>query len=207
MAPSKNEINSLMMEEFRQGMSEFNAAMQKREDFALRIAKRTTQIIRFSILGLFILGLAMFFLISTLISNMSNITGHMADISEDIKSMRGDFRIVGKELGSMSNDVTLMRSDMGTLTNSVSLIQPDISKLNNSVVDMSGNITTIRKILAQTDKSIHHMGVNVTGLNQSVGNLVLSVGVMSKNINLMTRDINDMAAPMRMVPFSSRNRR
>lgn len=83
-----------MMEEFRLGMNDFKAAMDKREDFALRIAKRTTRIIRFSMLGLVVLGIIMFFLIWTLTSNMNNMTDHMANMSEDIKAMRHDFHSV-----------------------------------------------------------------------------------------------------------------
>ena len=77
VAESKNAISREMMEEFRQGMNDFNSAMQAREDFSLRIAKRTTQIIRFTLFGLGVLGITMFFLIWTLTNNMDLITDHM----------------------------------------------------------------------------------------------------------------------------------
>ncbi len=82
------ETNELLLKEFRQGMADFNSAMKSREELSLRIAKRTTQLIRFTLVGLVVLGLAMFFLIWTLTSNMSSITDHMSVISEDMKSMR-----------------------------------------------------------------------------------------------------------------------
>ena len=116
MASDKDNTNSLMMEEFRLGMNDFKAAMDKREDFALRIAKRTTRIIRFSMLGLVVLGIIMFFLIWTLTSNM---TDHMAKMSEDIKAMRSDFHSVATNVSLISDDFTAVRGDMSVLSSTV----------------------------------------------------------------------------------------
>ena len=203
----KKDINNLMMEEFRQGMNDFNSAMQAREELSLRIGKRTTQIIRYTLFGLSILGLAMFFLIWTLTSNMNNITDHMETMAGDIKSMRGDFQQVSSNLSSMKGDFSSVTKDLGAITHSVNFMQIDTSKLNKNIGGMGTDITTLRKILAQMDKSVHHMGVNVTGMNQGVERLSMSVGAMSENISYMTDDIDKMVAPMRLMPFTSRNKR
>jgi len=194
---SNNELNNQMMEEFRQGMREFNDAMQKRESFSLRIAKRTTQIIRFTLLGMAILGIAMFFLIWTLTNNMNQITDHMSVMSKDIKAMRMDFHQVATDVKSISKDITFVRKDISALNHSLAFMQTDLSKLNQSVAGMGGNILTIRRILAQMDKSIHKMDLSVNGLDQKVGLLTISVGGMSGNISRMSRDMHTMTAPMR----------
>ncbi len=207
--PSSNKDNqteayNLMIEEFRQGMGDFNAAMKAREEVSLRIAKRTTQVVRFTMLGLIVLGLGMFFLIWTLTNTMGNITGYMSEVSSDMKGMRADIHQVSSNVKSISDDFTWVRKDMNMLNSSVAFMQQDISKLNKNVGGMGTNLVTIRKILAQMDKSIHHMDINITGLNESVNILSLSVGGMSGNISRMTRDINTMTAPMRAFGFSKK---
>ncbi|MEE9327689.1 MAG: hypothetical protein V3U71_10385 [Cocleimonas sp.] len=200
---SQNE-NTVMMEEFRLAMADFNSAMQNREDLTVRIAKRTTQIIRFSLLGMILLGLSLFFLIWILTSKMGDITTHMEVMSSDIKAMRGDFHQVAISVGSIGSDFTSVRKDMNNLTASVNTIQIDMTKLNSNVSDMSGNILTVRRILAQMDKSIHHMDMSITGMNKSVNIISRGVIGMSDNMNRMTHDIDAMAAPMRALPFSKR---
>jgi len=199
---TSQDQNALMMEEFRQGMAEFNSAMKAREGLTIRIAKRTTQIIRFSLAGMVLLGVALFFLIWILTSKMSDITTHMEVISLDLKAMRGDFRKVATDVNSIGTDFTYVRKDMNLLTASMENIQIDMTRLNTNVAEMTGNITTIRKILAQMDKSIHHMDMSITGMNKNVNNMSLGVISMSDNINRMTHDIDAMAAPMRVLPFS-----
>jgi methyl-accepting chemotaxis protein len=200
---NQNE-NSVMMDEFRLAMADFNSAMQNREDLTIRIAKRTTQIIRFSLLGMILLGVSLFFLIWILTSKMGDITTHMEDMSSDIKAMRGDFHQVAISVSSIGSDFASVRKDMGNLTASVENMQIDMTKLNSNVADMSGNIVTIRRILAQMDKSIHHMDMSITGMNKNMNIMSRGVIGMSDNINLMTRDIDAMASPMRALPFSRR---
>ena len=108
---NKLENNETLINEFRLGMADFNGAMKSREDLSLRIARRTTQLIRFTLIGLVVLGLAMFVLIWTLTSNMSNITSHMSKISGDMRSMRADFHQVAVDVTSIRKDFSGVRGD------------------------------------------------------------------------------------------------
>ncbi len=60
-------------------LDDFRQGMEYREQLSIRIGRRTTQIIRFGMSALSILGLALFYLIFILTKDFSNITTHMTE--------------------------------------------------------------------------------------------------------------------------------
>ena len=65
----------------------FNEGMAHREQLSIRIGRRTTQIIRFGMLSMLMLGLALFYLIFILTKDFAAITIHMDDMSGNVNQM------------------------------------------------------------------------------------------------------------------------
>ncbi|MDH3527098.1 MAG: hypothetical protein OEM43_06305, partial [Gammaproteobacteria bacterium] len=103
-------------------MREFRSGMEHREQMSTRIGRRTTQIIRFGMIGMAILGLALFYLIFILTKDFSQVTVHMEDMSgymlemqADIGSMAGDIGHMQKTILGINDNITVMP----TMNNSV----------------------------------------------------------------------------------------
>jgi hypothetical protein len=64
-----------------QALEDFRKGMEFREQLSIRIGRRTTQIIRFGMTGMTILGQVLFYLVFILTKDFSRITTHMTDMS------------------------------------------------------------------------------------------------------------------------------
>ncbi|MCK5814177.1 MAG: hypothetical protein KAH03_07950 [Cocleimonas sp.] len=180
-------IEQTVLEEFRAGMADFNAAMQYRDDLSIRIGRRTTQIIRFTLAALVMMASVIFFLIWILMDNMGTMTRHISEMAGDMRSMRQNFQQV-------SGDMHAMRTDFA-------LVSTDLKSMTQTMRGMQSNITTISTLLARMDNSTYKMNENITGINGNVQFLSKHVGNMSLGINRISHDVNKMAAPMRMFPY------
>ena len=85
-------------------LSEFRQGMEARKQLSTRIGSRTTQIIRFGMFRLSILGLALFYLIFILAKD-ATITDEMEHMSVNLSSMKGYF-------SSLASDMTLVMDHM-----------------------------------------------------------------------------------------------
>ena len=68
-------------------LDDFRKGMEYREQLSIRIGRRTTQIIRFGMTGMAILGLALFYLIFILTKDFSDIRMHMTEMSGNAHDM------------------------------------------------------------------------------------------------------------------------
>jgi methyl-accepting chemotaxis protein len=82
-------------------LRELNSAMAKTEALSISIGRRTTQIIRVSMVSLIVLGLIMFYLLYLLTRDM----GQIAVNTAAIPAMAGSLTKVGQDMGSLSTDV------------------------------------------------------------------------------------------------------
>jgi hypothetical protein len=54
-------VFSAIVKDNRQAMAEFNQAMQRREELSIRIGRRTTQILRYGVIGMLLINGILFF--------------------------------------------------------------------------------------------------------------------------------------------------
>jgi hypothetical protein len=114
-----SELMEALLKENRAHMADFLEAMRLRDDFAVRIGQRTTQIIRFSLVALVVISVALIALMLTLIVHMTNITDHMNDMTGHIAGMHSDFNQVTVSVHNMDNRLGIINNQLGSLTQDV----------------------------------------------------------------------------------------
>jgi len=183
---SSNEMMTLV----RDSMHDFHESMRLREELSIRIAKRTTLIIRFSMLGMLVLGIAMFTLIFTLTSNMNDITKRMIQMSSDMQNMNTQFVLVVENMENMNASINDMRNAIQTMPKMAESVNKmgdgfpilisDLSRITEHTYAIQGNMGNMTKDMA-------NMSRQFTQLNHSVGN--------------MGYNVNQLARPMKVMPF------
>ena len=86
-------------------MREFNSAMQRREGLIVRISNQTNQIIRFSMIGLTLLALAIFTVILILLSDMSSITQRLDKIAIYMQQINKNIIVVGDNMTELKQSI------------------------------------------------------------------------------------------------------
>jgi hypothetical protein len=81
-----------------QALEDFRMGMEAREKLGIGIGRRTTQIIRFGMTGMTILGLILFYPVFILTKDFSRITAHMTDLSGYMNSMNLSIGHMGENI-------------------------------------------------------------------------------------------------------------
>jgi prophage DNA circulation protein len=171
-------------------MSEFHTAMKFRDSLTIRIARRTTQIIRFSVITILLLAVAMFYLISTLTDNMNNITERMVLMADYMEKMNRQFASVADNMDAMKQAVDNMSryvSVLPAMNNAVIGMREDMSKMGLDMKKMNQSMALMEKSMGMMSTDMANMSYQFTGLNQYVGQ--------------MGYNVDRMASPMRLFPF------
>jgi len=177
---------------------DFHAAMKLREEMGVRVATRTTQIIRYSMVIISILATAMFFLIYVLMDNMNNITYRMTDMSGYMKEMNQKFTVVADNVKDMRQSVDSMSqyiSSMPEMTESVSSMRVDIADMSANMAKMSANMNSMNRHIGLMDRNMGTMSMDMMNMSQQFTSV-------NNKLGLMNYDVNRMSAPMRMFPFN-----
>ena len=185
-----NNNQKEMLEIVERSLDDFRKGMEYREQLSIRIGRRTTQIIRFGMLGLSILGLALFYLIFILTKDFSNITTHMTAMSSYMQQMEASFITVAGTIGEV-NDT------MQTLNESITVMPA----LNTSVRSMDGNLGTLSTDMHALVAQIEYMNGNVANMAGNLQLLNAQFTDMNRIVGSMSGNVHDMAKPMKMFPF------
>jgi uncharacterized protein YoxC len=171
------------LDDFRQGMA-------SREQLSIRIGRRTTQIIRFGMSALSILGLALFYLIFILTKDFSNITTHMTEMSGHMYNMDSNFTTVTGAINQVEQ--TLLR-----ISDHIAVMPA----LNDSVGTIDSSLGLLRTDMHSMVEQIAHMNGNVSNMANSIQVLNNQVGDMNRAVNSMAANMHQMAKPMKVLPF------
>ena len=171
-------------------MHEFSEAMYHREQLSIRIGRRTTQIIRFGMFGLSVLGLIMFYLLYILTADFSRITSNMESIAERMMNMDGNFATVSEDMDHLRQTLTLMNDSIAVMP-----------LMNNTVGGINDNLGALSGDLHAMLEQIDHMNGNVGAMTGSMQLLNRQLGDMNLNVGSMSGNMHQMAKPMKMFPF------
>jgi hypothetical protein len=185
-----NNNQKEMLEMVERSLDDFRKGMEYREQLSIRIGRRTTQIIRFGMTGMAILGLALFYLIFILTKDFSNITTQMTAISGYMLNMDESFTTVAGTITRVHETLTVMNDSI--------TVMPD---LNVSVDSMDSNLGTLSTDLHSMVEQIHFMNGNVSGMTGSMQLLNNQFTDMNRTVDYMSGNVNQMAKPMKIFPF------
>ena len=171
-------------------LDDFRKGMEYREQLSIRIGRRTTQIIRFGMTGMAILGLALFYLIFILTKDFSNITTHMTEMSGYMHNMEKNFTTV-------AGTITQVHETLLVLNDSITVMPA----LNSSVANMDSNLGVLSTDLHAMVEQIQYMNGNVTSMAGNMQILNNQFTDMNRTVGAMSGNVHDMAKPMKMFPF------
>lgn len=171
-------------------LKEFRESMEYREKLSIRIGSRTTQIIRFGMTGLSILGLALFYLIFILTKDFSSITVHMTAMSGYMKNMETNFTVVAETIGDVQKTLVVLNENI--------TVMPTLS---GSVGNMDTNMASLSTDLHTLVGQIDHMNNNVNKMANSMQVLNNQFSDMNMIVNNMAANVNQMSKPMKVFPF------
>ena len=171
-------------------MHEFSEAMAHREQLSVRIGRRTTQIIRFGMTGLSILGLALFYLIFILTRDFSTITGHMERMSGYMDSMDSNFEAVAKDIRQVQQTLLSVNDNIMVMP----AINGAVHNLDSSLLTLSNDLHSMVGPIYNMNGGVGNLAANMQLMNQHFTDMNITVGQMSGNMH-------QMAKPMKMFPF------
>ena len=178
-------------------MCEFNSAMKRREGLIVRLSNQTTQIIRFSMMGLFVLTGAVFALIIILLSDMGSITQRLDEVASYMQNINKNIMIVGENIQQMTQSVVLVKQSIDHLDKKMQvmpLINVSIGKINENMSYINKNIHLINTNIVSLNKNINLMSGDLARMNHQVGGLNHQLGGMGYNVDRL-------AAPLKFFPF------
>ncbi len=180
-------IISDAMSAFQDGMRLQQQVVEQQRQLSIRIGVRTTQIIRFSMFSILILGMAMFFLVYTLMQDMHNINARMNDMADHIAAMHTQFASVADHTGKMTQFVETMSTQMPAMGDSMQHMDGYMKTMSVDMNAMSQNMQAMHGSIATMQHDMNNMSVQFVGVNQRLG--------------AMGYNVQRMAAPIKMFPF------
>ena len=178
-------------------MREFNESMAHREQLSIRIGRRTTQIIRFGMTGMIILGLALFYLIFILTKDFSAITVHMDDMSGFMGNMDQNLVVVGQTLPRIQDTLILLNKNITVMP----ALNQSVGNMDSSLGSLSTDMHTMIDQLNQMNSSVANMTGSVSNMTTSMHVLNNQFTDMNRIVDGMSGNVNQMAKPMRAFPF------
>lgn len=173
-----------------QALEDFRMGMEAREKLSVRIGRRTTQIIRFGMTGMTILGLVLFYLVFILTKDFSRITTHMTDMSGYMNSMEQEFSSVAATISEVQQTLLLVNDNISVMP-----------ALDSSVRNMDGNLAGLNTDLHAMVGQIQYMNGNVTDMANSIQMMNSQINNMNISIGRMGENIHQIAKPMKAFPF------
>ncbi len=173
-----------LLQSVQQIMHDFKEGGRFRDKEGLRLARRTAQIIRWSSVGMVMLGLAMLALLYVLTKDLVLITNNIVAMSSYTKSMSEDMGTMKTTMLEIRKEIGAMSQTTAQLSVETRLMRINIEKINTSIAvlpDMSRNVQMMSQDFKVINSQIGHIG-----------------GLMGS----MTRDTHDMSQPMRMMPWN-----
>ncbi len=170
-------------------MASFQHMLAHQEQVVIRIGRRTTQIVRFTMFGLVIILVAMLFLVNTFTSEMGSITNSMDNMLHNMARMDENFVQVAHNMQNMQSSVNQMRqyvATMPTINQSVQGMGEDMQTLDTFMSSIELHMASIEQHMQLMQQDVQQMNAKFFDLNNAVG--------------FMGHNVKQMSRPMSMFP-------
>jgi len=185
-----NNNQKELLEIVERSLDDFRKGMEYREQLSIRIGRRTTQIIRFGMTGMAILGLALFYLIFILTKDFSNITTRMTEMSGYMHNMEKNFTTVAGTIIRVQETLLVINDNITVMP-----------ALNSSVRNMDNNLGSLSTDLHSMVEQVQFMNGNVSSMAGNMQILNNQFTDMNRNVGAMSGNMHQMAKPMKVFPF------
>ncbi len=194
----KNENARELAEIIEHAMIEFNAAMKRREELSIRIGRRTTQIVRMSMVGMTLLTASIVFLIHYLTKDTHQIAERLDEIATYIQQVNQNIVGLADNMHQVKwavNDVKLSVDQLNTHVEVMPMMNLSVGKISNNMLKINSNINYINTNIGSLNDNVNMISIDMARMSHQFDGLNRHLGMMGYNVD-------KMAAPMTFFPFS-----
>lgn len=180
-----SDLNEEILQRVETAMLDFREGMQSTHDLSVRIGIRTTQFLRIFVLSMFILGVALLYLIISLKQDMSGFVDQMSLMNQNVQQMT-------ESVGHMQSATAKMVVPLGVMP-----------EMNQQLAGMSRTINTLNEqitIIAGQMSSLPLMSNDVNIMTKEIDMLLGEIRQMNDSLGRMAYDMDDISRPMRIFP-------
>jgi len=147
-----NKTDQIIIDRVEKSIAEFYSAMQLREELSLRIGKRTTYITRFTMISALAFGLVLFYLVSTLSSQVKTMHHQMVLMTEYMGSMQANMQVmpsINHHMANMQGNTASMDQRMAQMSDNIGAMNQQFAQINQSVGRMNYDVNRMAKPLSR----------------------------------------------------------
>jgi hypothetical protein len=157
----------------------FRQILDQRFEMQLRVARRTTAIIRIGMISLGVMAVSMLFLVLTL-------TYQMTPMIAAVQTMNAHFTNISNNMVTMRDAIQEMDGNVAHMP----AMATEMAQMQQSVREMTGSMDTLAQRMRNLDG-------NMAGITTSVGRMTSTFAVMNQTVSGMNYDVNRMSGPMK----------
>lgn len=177
-------LNAESIKVVEKTMADFLEAMQLRDEFSIRIGRRTSQIIRVGAFTVTLLSIAIVYLTATLGADMQVMRTKMEAISQTMSHMDQRFGEVAQHTDAMQDAVQRMSANLQYM--------PQMTQSVADMRDASSVLPQMTDHVGSMKRDISSMRQDLTAMHQDMMVMNQSVGAMNASMNHMGYDVNRM---------------
>lgn len=173
-------MDERVMDSLQDAIGQFKEGARLQYAEGQRLARRTAQIVRWSTIGMILLGVGLMVLLLTLTQSLALITDRMDGMHGHTEAMSQEFRSVSRDMTLIVEDMKKISGNMEAIYQEINLVPTEMDRLNGTVGGLSSDVMAI-------SQDFQRMNGQLNGISQSMVR--------------MTQDTGQMSRPMRMLPW------
>lgn len=153
----------------------------------VRSTTRINSIIRYAMLGMVVMMLAMLALVATFTTRMDKITHYMVGMAEDMASMRENFDRVTSDMLTMEQAVDSMDiqvRSMPSIFQSVDAMGGHLGTMREDILSVADTMELIQGRMGSIAVTLHAMDRQLIDMTNAVGGIGRDVDIMSRPMSI-----------------------
>ncbi len=176
-----------VLEYVQKAMEDFKEGGRLRDKEGTRIARRTSQIVRWSFVGMVLLGIGLSILLVLLADSLFTATEKITGIHEATIEMSANLDRVSTTMTGMASDISSLTTTVGGIHDHMAGMRTSVGDIHGELVPLEDNVGTMTQHVGTMARDIRRMDQRLDGIARAMGGL--------------TRDMHDMSEPMRLMPW------
>ena len=173
-----SELNANTLRILTGEMGRFRDEMEALDKVATRISSRTTRMIKFVMMTLFVASLFLCYLVYAMTDYLTVMLGHLDDMyaefgtmSENMQMITGSVNNIGGNITGMpviAENMVTMSGDLNGMVGSVQNIKIEMSGMENNTAMLGLNTGEMASRFVNLDRAVNHIGYNVNQMGKPI---------------------------------------
>lgn len=152
----------------------------------VRSTTRINNIIRYAMVGLVVIMLAMLALVFTFTSRMGAITEHMTTMADDMQQMHANFTGVAEHMRTMQGAVARMDAYVEPMP----AMFASVGAMGDNMSTMRADLLAVAQSMGNIEGRMRSMGGNLAAMDQKLSDMSGAVGGTARDVNILSRPMS-----------------